>query len=226
MASLFDKVQTLVSANLHAIVDRALQSNSIAVIDQYIRQVENSLDELEDAIATVGGQLKTLQRKQAEFEAQARDLDKNIDAMLLRGRSDLASAAQSKLNSVQGLAENYKQQAERQAAEYQKLLDARLKLEARLSTIKQEREELVGLLDLAKSKEITVKAVGSLDDLVGAGDSDIARVAESIRARLDKAQARSEMQATRMDAQMDDILKRSEVESQLEERRKRLGLQQ
>jgi len=226
MASLFDKVQTLVSANLHAIVDRALQSNSIAVIDQYIRQVENSLDELEDAIATVGGQLKTLQRKQAEFEAQARDLDKNIDAMLLQGRSDLASAAQSKLNSVQGLAENYKQQAERQAAEYQKLLDARLKLEARLSAIKQEREELVGLLDLAKSKEITVKAVGSLDDLVGAGDSDIARVAESIRARLDKAQARSEMQATRMDAQMDDILKRSEVESQLEERRKRLGLQQ
>jgi len=226
MASLFDKVQTLVSANLHAIVDRALQSNSIAVIDQYIRQVENSLDELEDAIATVGGQLKTLQRKQAEFEAQARDLDKNIDAMLLQGRSDLASAAQSKLNSVQGLAENYKQQAERQSAEYQKLLDARLKLEARLSTIKQEREELVGLLDLAKSKEITVKAVGSLDDLVGAGDSDIARVAESIRARLDKAQARSEMQATRMDAQMDDILKRSEVESQLEERRKRLGLQQ
>lgn len=226
MASLFDKVQTLVSANLHAIVDRALQSNSIAVIDEYIRQVENSLDELEDAIATVGGQLKTLQRKQAEFEAQARDLDKNIDAMLLQGRSDLASAAQSKLNSVQGLAENYKQQAERQAAEYQKLLDARLKLEARLSAIKQEREELVGLLDLAKSKEITVKAVGSLDDLVGAGDSDIARVAESIRARLDKAQARSEMQATRMDAQMDDILKRSEVESQLEERRKRLGLQQ
>jgi phage shock protein A len=207
-------------------VDRALQSNSIAVIDEYIRQVENSLDELEDAIATVGGQLKTLQRKQAEFEAQARDLDKNIDAMLLQGRSDLASAAQSKLNSVQGLAENYKQQAERQSAEYQKLLDARLKLEARLSTIKQEREELVGLLDLAKSKEITVKAVGSLDDLVGAGDSDIARVAESIRARLDKAQARSEMQATRMDAQMDDILKRSEVESQLEERRKRLGLQQ
>jgi phage shock protein A len=203
-----------------------LQSNSIAVIDEYIRQVENSLDELEDAIATVGGQLKTLQRKQAEFEAQARDLDKNIDAMLLQGRSDLASAAQSKLNSVQGLAENYKQQAERQSAEYQKLLDARLKLEARLSTIKQEREELVGLLDLAKSKEITVKAVGSLDDLVGAGDSDIARVAESIRARLDKAQARSEMQATRMDAQMDDILKRSEVESQLEERRKRLGLQQ
>ena len=226
MASLFDKVQTLVSANLHALVDRALQSNSIAVIDEYIRQVENSLDELEDAIATVGGQLKTLQRKQAEFEAQARDLDKNIDAMLLQGRSDLASAAQSKLNSVQGLAENYKQQAERQSAEYQKLLDARLKLEARLSTIKQEREELVGLLDLAKSKEITVKAVGSLDDLVGAGDSDIARVAESIRARLDKAQARSEMQATRMDAQMDDILKRSEVESQLEERRKRLGLQQ
>jgi phage shock protein A len=225
MASLFEKVQTLIGANLHAIVDRALQSNSIAVIDQYIRQVENSMDELEDAIATVGGQLKTLLRKQAEFEAQERDLDKSIDAMLVQGRNDLALAAQSKMNSVHGLAESYKQQAERQAVEYQKLLDARLKLEARLSAIKGEREELVALLDLAKSKEVTVKAMGSLDDLVGAGDSDISRVAESIRARLDKAQARSDMQATRMDAQMDDILKRSEVDSQLEDRRKRLGLQ-
>ncbi|MGQ9552896.1 MAG: PspA/IM30 family protein [Anaerolineae bacterium] len=226
MASLFEKVQTLISANLHAIVDKALQSNSIAVIDQYIRQVEDSLEDLEDAVATVGGQLKTLQRKQLDYDTKAQELDRNIDALLVEGREELAVAAQSKLNSTRRLAESYREQVERQQAEYQKLMDARVKLEAKLSTIKQEREELQALLDLAKSKELTVKAVGSLDDLVGVGDADVARIAESIRSRLDKAQARGEMVASRLDAQMDEILERREIDSQLAERRKRLGMGQ
>ncbi|MGI6208327.1 MAG: PspA/IM30 family protein [Anaerolineae bacterium] len=224
MASLIEKVQTLISANLHALVDRALQSNSIAVIDEYIRQVENSLRDLEDAVATVGGQLKTLERKYAEYKGKADELDRNIDVLLVEGREDLALAAQAKLNSTRRLADNYCEQVERQRAEFQKLQDARLKLEARLTTIKQEREELRALLELAKSKELTQKAMESLDNLVGVGDSDIARVADSIRARLDKAQARSEMAAGRLDAQMDELLERREIDMQLAERRRRLGL--
>ncbi|MHB0878460.1 MAG: PspA/IM30 family protein [Anaerolineae bacterium] len=226
MASLFEKVQTLISANLHALVDKALQSNSIAVLDQYVRQVEDSLEDLEDAVATVGGQLKTLERKYVDFDAKAQELDRSVDALLVEGRQELAVAAQSKLNSTRRLADSYKEQSERQRAEYQKLMDARIKLEARLSTVKQEREELRALLELAKSKEITVKTMQSLDDLAGAGDSDISRVAESIRSRLDQAQARSEMMASRLDEQMDEVLERRELDTQLEERRRRLGLGQ
>jgi len=224
MASLLEKVSTLISANLHALLDRALQSNSLAVIDEYIRQVEDNLEDLEDAAATVGGQVKTLKRKMEEFEAKAAELDRNIDIFLRQGKEDLAIAAQSKLNSTQRLAEQYREQYERQQAEYQKLLDAKLKLEAKLTTIKQERQELQALLDLAKSKEITVKAIESLDDLVGAGDSDVARMAESIRARLDKASARAEMRASRLEEQMDQVLETEQLRLQLEERKKRLGL--
>jgi phage shock protein A len=226
MASLFEKVQTLIGANLHALVDKALQANSIAVLDQYVRQVEDSLADLEDALATVGGQLKTLERKYADYDAKAQELDRNIDTLLVDGRQDLAVAAQSKLNSTRRLADEYKSQTERQRSEFTKLMDARTKLEARLSTIKQEREELRALLELAKSKEITVRTMQSLDDLAGAGDSDIARVADSIRSRLDKAQARSEMMASRLDAQMDEVLERGELDAQLAERRRRLGLSQ
>ena len=38
MASLLSKVQTLISANLHSLVDNALKANSVAVLDEYIRQ--------------------------------------------------------------------------------------------------------------------------------------------------------------------------------------------
>jgi len=225
MASLLEKVDTLIRANLHALVDRALNANSLAVLDQYIRQIEDHLEDLENAAATIGGQVKTLKRKVEEYEAKVAELDRNIDLFLQEGREELAVAAQSKFNSTQRLLENYREQLQRQEAEYQKLLDAKLKLEARLTTVKQEREELRALLDLAKSKEVTVQTIKSLDDLVGVGDSDIARVAESIRARLDKAQAQSEMYAQRLDAQMDEVLERHTLDAQLAERKKRLGIQ-
>ena len=224
MASLLDKVRTLISANLHSMVDSALKANSVAVMDEYIRQAENNLDALEDAAATVGGEVKTLKRKADEYAALVTKLDKDIDALLQQNREDLATAAQSKFNSTQKLAEQYKEQYARQQAEYQNLLDAKLKLEAKLTTTKQEREELLALLDLAKSKELTVKTMRSLDDIVGSGDADIARMGESIRARLDKASAKSEMMATRLDDQMDQVLGKSELDNQLAERKKRLGM--
>ncbi len=224
MASLLEKVRTLISANLHAIVDAALKSNSIAVVDQYIRQIEDSLEDLEDATATVGGQVKTLRRKLNEYSDKADELDRNIDLFLKDGKDEVAAAAQSKLNSTQRLVENYAEQLARQEKEFEALQNARLKLEAKLTSIRQEREELQALLDLARSKEITADAISSLDDLAGSGDTDVARIAESIRARLDKATAKTEMLATSLDAQMDEILERNAIDQQLAERKRRLGI--
>jgi phage shock protein A len=224
MASLLKKVQTLISANLHAMVDSALKANSMAVFDQYVREVEDNLENLEDAVATVGGELKTLRRKKTDLDQKAAELDRNIDIFLREGKEDLALAAQSKLNSVSRLIQNYAEMLERQEVEFQSLKDARLKLEAKLTTVKQEREELQALLDLARSKELTAKTIKSLDDLMGSGDADISRVAEGIRARLDTASARSEMLAGSLEAQMDEVLEKSTLEAQLAERKARLGL--
>lgn len=225
MASLLKKVQTLISANLHAMVDSALKANSLAVFDQYVREVEDNLENLGDAVATVGGELKALRRRKGDAEQRAAELDRNIDIFLREGKEDLALAAQSKLNSVNRLVQNYEEMLQRQETEFQALKDARLKLEAKLTTVKQEREELQVLLDLARSKEITARAIKSLDDLMGSGDDDISRVAEGIRMRLDKASARSEMLAGSLDAQMDQVLEKSTLEAQLAERKARLGLE-
>jgi phage shock protein A len=224
MASLLEKVNTLIKANLHYLVDQALKSNSLAVINQYIREVEDNLEELEDAVATVGGQVKTIRRKRDEYQAKADKLDRDIDLFLAEGKDELAAAAQSKLNATRRLVDEYSQHLASLEREYESLKDARLKLEAKLTTIKQEREELEALLDLAKAKEISVKTIRSLDDLMGTGDDDIARIAESIRGRLDKASAEAEMRAESLDRQMDEILERHEIDAQLMERKRRLGL--
>jgi len=50
-------------------------------------------------------------------------------------------------------------------------------------------------------------------------------MAESIRGRLDKASARSEMLTSSLDAQMDEVLERDVLDAQLAERKARLGLE-
>jgi len=144
--------------------------------------------------------------------------------LLMQGKTDLAGAAQSELNSVRRMQEQYHEQWVKQQREYESMKSARLKLEAKLITIRQEQREMEALLQLAKSKELTVKTIKSLDDLEGMGDSDIARMSESIRSRLDKATAASEMYAGSLDSQMDDVIGKSEIDLQLEERKRRLGL--
>jgi phage shock protein A len=223
--SFFQKIDTLIKANLHAMVDKALDSNSVAVLDEYIRQAEDNLDDLEDALVTVKGQVKTLKRKHETLRAEADALDRDIDRLLGLGKEDLAMAAQSQYNTKVDLAEEYRQQYERQKVEADKLADARLKLEARLRTIRQEREHVLGLLELAKTKEIAAKSMKSLDALEGVGDSDIARVADKIRARLDRADAEVEMRTDRLSSRMDDVLQKDRLSGQLAERRRRLGLE-
>jgi len=159
MASLLERVGTLISANLNWMVTQALKANSMAVLDEYIRKVEDNLEALEDAAATVGGEAKTLRRKYDEYDAKAKELDGNIDLFLREGKESLAVAAQSRFNTMQRLATSYKEQAEAQEVEFQKLLEAKLKLEAKLTEVKQERVELEAMLELAKSKELTHKVV-------------------------------------------------------------------
>ncbi len=220
--SLFEKINTLISANMHAIVDRALEQNSVQVMDEYIRQVERNLDALEDSAATIGGTVKTLKRKYEEFASAAEKLDRDIDTLIIKGKDDLAAAAQAELNTKQQLSQEYYQQWQDQEVQYQIMLDMRMKLEGRLTMIKQEKEHLRALIELAEAKKVTTKTIKSLDDLSQVGDAEITSLTEQIRGRLDREDARLEMATQNLSEQVEEAVRGSEVDRQLEERRRRL----
>ena len=224
MASILDRVGTLISANINYMINEAMKANSIAIVDQYIRNVETNLEALEDATATVGGEAKTLRRKTNEFQGQVDELDHNINLFLKEGKEPLAVAAQSRYNTLKRLADQYREQAEAQEAEYQKLQDAKLKLEAKLTEVKQERVELQAMLELARSKELTHKTVEGVAGVTEA-EAGIDDMREAVRKRLDKAQAQSELDAGRLDNQMAEVLEEHTINIQLEEHKRKLGLQ-
>jgi phage shock protein A len=222
MPSLVEKVQTLINANLHGLVDRALQSNSVQVLDEYVRQVEKNLEALEDSTATVGGTVKTLKRKYEEFAAAAEKLDRDIDTLILAGKDDLAGAAQADLNTKQQLSQEYYEQWQEQEKQYQAMLDMRMKLEGRLTMIKQEREHLRGLIELAEAKKVAHRTMKSLDSLATVGDEEISSLSEQIRGRLDREDAKLDMATRNLQDEIDEAVRGGEVERQLQERRNRL----
>ncbi|MBE2271046.1 MAG: PspA/IM30 family protein [Anaerolinea sp.] len=220
--SLIEKVNTLINASLHGMVDRALSQNSVAVMDEYIRQAEKNLEALEDSAATVGGTVRTLKRKYDEFAAAAEKLDRDIDTLVLKGKNDLAAAAQAELNTKQQLAQEYFEQWQTQDQQYNAMLDMRMKLEARLTTIRQEREQLRALIELAAAKKVATNTIKSLDDLAKVGDKEISSFADQVRNRLDTEDARLEMATRNLQDQIDDAVRSGEIDRQLEERRRRL----
>lgn len=221
---ILEKINILISANLHAMVDRAIQANSVQVMDEYIRRADRDLDTLETQIVTVGGSVRTLKRKYEEMSAAAEKLDRNIDSLLTAGRTDQAARLQAELNVKQQQAQEYYQQWQSQEQEYKRMLDAKLKLEARLNTVRQEREHLQELLKLAEAKRATTRTIRSLNDIQGVGDADIRRIGDMIRERLDREDAQMEMASMRLQDVVEDTIEQSLVDQQLEERRRRLGL--
>jgi phage shock protein A len=204
--------------------DQAIQKSDLAVYDDYIRQAEREVAEFKKTIEPMIAQVKTTKRRREDLANRAAKLDFLVDEFLRKNQKTEAMVTQKQLTSTLDLIRTYDGSLERQVTAAEKLDDVRIKLEGRLAIAKQEREELAFLLQLAKSKEVSTKAMKSLDSLMGQGDNDVARAAENIRRRLDHADAAWEVQSTRLDSQLDDAMHSMEVEGELARRMERLGI--
>jgi phage shock protein A len=224
MASLFRKLRTLFKATLHDMADQAIQKSDLSVYDEYIRQAEREVAEFRRTIEPMIAQVKTTKRRREDLANRAAKLDFMVDEFLQKNKKTEAMVTQKQLTSTLDMVRTYDASLERQITAAEKLDDVRVKLEGRLAIAKQEREELAFLLQLAKSKEVSTKAMRSLDSLMGQGDSEVARAAENIRSRLDHADAAWEIQSTRLDSQLDDAMHSMEVEAELARRMERLGI--
>jgi phage shock protein A len=224
MASLLQKLRTLFKAQLHEVADQALRKSDLAVYDTYIRDAEREINDFKATIAPMFAQVRTSRRRRDALADQAARLDMQVDQYLLKNQRTEAMVTQKQLTSVLDLIKTYDASLARQVSAAEKLDDVRVKLEGRLAIAHQEREELAYLLELAQAKEMSARAMRSLDALMGQGDAEVARAAENIRRRLDHADAAWEVQSSSLDQQLDDAMHSLEVEAELAARMERLGL--
>jgi phage shock protein A len=226
MTSLLEKIQTLVSADLNRLVDRALQSNEVAVFQHHIRELQTLQEQLADQLAGVRAEITQLRQRSDEMQAQVIRQDQEVDQLLQAGLHEDALAAQDRLNQSRLAAGRLTEQVDRLEAQYAQMVAAKAQLDARATALLQSEPEVEGLVGLARAKELTAAAARSLDDLAGLGDPDVARLVGSIRARLAEAEAQIQELERRglAHGETPEVLKRRELESQLAARKARLGL--
>ena len=103
MASLLKKLSALIQGSLHELVDKAMREKSLAVIDVYIRDAGEGLNELNDAIGTLEANLTGFTRERDRLSDRAADLDKAVDSFLLKNDNSKAQAAGSELMHIKEL---------------------------------------------------------------------------------------------------------------------------
>jgi phage shock protein A len=224
MASLMQKISTLIQGSLHELVDKAMREKSLAVIDVYIRDAGEGLDELNDAIATLDANLTGFNREREKLIARSAELDQAADRFLLKGDNSKAQAASAELIHVKELIamqDKTIEQATKDLAEQRRGKDI---LQSKITTMRYEREKLAALLEMAKAKETNLAARQKAADVLGSGDIDMDNLSKAIYARLDKADAKLRESENTLETSIDESIDAEKVNADLEERRKKLGL--
>jgi phage shock protein A len=226
MASLLEKVQTLISADLNRMVDRALGSNEPALFQQQIRELQRTQEQVNDHLVSARAELDRLRKRSQDQQAVVAKQDQEIDQLLQAGLHEDALAAQDRLNASRMAAAQLSDQVEKLEAEYTRMTEAKAQLDARLAAMIQSEPRVVGMMGLTRAKELTAQAIQSLDNLEGVGDPDVASVVGTVRTRLSEAEAQLALLEQRGLARGEtpEVLKRKELEAQLEARKARLGL--
>jgi hypothetical protein len=226
MASLLSKIQTLISADLNRLVDRSLDANDPAIFQQHIRELQKMQGQLTDEMLNLRGQITTMRRKSDEQQALVVKQDLEVDQLLQAGLQQDALAAQERLNQNRLVAGRSAENVERLEREYAQLAETKSQLDARIVALRLSEPEVEGLASAKRGKQAADAAGQKLDAIAGAGDADVDRVVSSIRGRLTAAELQlSDLEQRSLShGETPEVLKRKELEDQLEARKARLGL--
>jgi phage shock protein A len=226
MASLLDKIQTLISADLNRLVDRSLDANDPAVFQQHVRELQKMQGQLATEMVNLRAQITSMRRRSDEQQALVVKQDLEVDQLLQSGLQGDALTAQERLNQSRLAAGRAAEKVERLEDEYTQLAETKAQLDARILVLRQSEPEVEGLASAKRAKQAAGAAGQKLDDLSGAGDADVDRVVSSIRNRLDTAEAQLAQleQHALSQGETPAVLRRKELEDQLEARKARLGL--
>ena len=160
MASLFEKVQTLVSADLNRLVDRALQSNEPALFQHHIRELQTDAGAGDgSAGSTSRSSSSQLRKRSDEQQALVVKQDAEVDQLLQAGLHEDALAAQERVNRLALAAAQLAEQVEKLEAEYAQMAEAKAQLDARLAAMIQSEPRVNSLIGLTRAKELTAQAL-------------------------------------------------------------------
>ena len=227
--SILGRVRLLLTANIQDLLSRALNANKPAVFDEQINNLQGSLEKITVALGESIGREKTLNREIAETKDQLAQIDGEIDRILdieekeldLSRRatiSALATNRQANHNSLSQILELKEDQVGDVQGEIAQLQEAKIKLAARIDTLRAQKSHLMALISERKAAEAQGKALSDADILSRFSPDQLIREEQQA---VERARGLVVARSSTVEQQLDDLLGSEVLQQQLEERRAR-----
>lgn len=227
--SILDRVGLLLSANINDLLDRALNANKPAVFDEQINLLQGSLEKITVALGESIGRQRTLEREIGEIRQQLTTMDREIDRLLeledqeanaarKASITTLATTRQANFNTTQEVLDLKEEQFQEAGEQIGNLRDAKIKLEARIDTLRAQKGRLLALISERKAAEAQGRALSDAD--IRSRFSPEALIREE-REAVERARGIVAARSISVEEQLDDLLGNDALQQQLEERRAR-----
>ena len=227
MATILQKIRTLVLSNAHSLLDATIDLNSIGAVEQHVRDLEAATADIRGDEAIARSNVAALEQKLGRLAVEVTRNDGLVDLALKQGKTDHARRLQA---SVTRLGRE-KTDTEADLTEAQRILGNFSQMAGRVeSRLAEMRRTAIDLARADREADARERAADAIEQAADAVDGDpsvsVDNVAARVRhraavadSRLDRAMSRLEGDGGAGTAAAD-----VEVDAALEERKRRLGL--
>lgn len=229
MASVLDKVRTLLSASFNDMIDSALKRNPIIVLNQYLREHEEALDEMRNDRGIALGSLRTSERKVIETQDLISRIEREIEAILTDDDANNDYLTENLAQDLVGQEERldvYNQAYESAIRVNKALQMAESKMRGRIISLRNQIALLEAIKFEADVKQMSADRLISSAKMISSGSTSVEALAEEIKLKRDKADAKFEMAMGTMDNVLEDSSGQSRASARLAQIRNRLGVEQ
>src|SRR5215813_1552123 len=226
MAGLLEKVRIGFLAQAHTVLDKFIDLNSPQAVRQYIRELESSIEGIENDAAEAAGHVTTIDCEVYRLMGQVESYDHAIDAILTSSdpsANDKARELQVKLNG-------FKQQLDAKQIEMTTARETADAINHSLSALRSKHQSMVQQLSTletmdkaAKDKERAARALQQAAKIASiGGDISVDDLASRIQARHDVADEKLKRALASMDDTLEKDVALTQADADIAARRARL----
>lgn len=227
MASLWNKLRTLTLGNLHALLDKAIDLNSIAAVKQHIRDLEEAKDELGESVAVAKARVVTLGNQRNALKVQIDTTNENIDLVLTdadESNDHLAEPLEQRLMGYEEQMSTLAGELETAEKTHKALAEASVRLTGKHREMLSALRRLEALDRSTRAKE---QAASALKQAGAAGSSADAVSVDNVTQRLEERAAVADAKFdSAMGTFQDDVgesIEAIKARQRIAERRQRLA---
>jgi phage shock protein A len=228
MAGLFQKARVAALSTAHSLLDKVIDLNSVGAVKQYVRDLENALEDLEDAAATEAGHVRTVQRDCVQIQSQMKELNQNIDFILSDNNPAndyLAKPLEARLIGLEQRSNAKNEEFASAQKSSQALGEAVSTLQAKYQNMVEQLQRLEAMDTAAKAKEGAAQAIRNVGRIASGSTSvSVDDIADRIQRRSDVADAKFEQAMGTMSNQVEKDVVLAQADARLEQRKARLAL--